>query len=93
MDHLYIRLAWSFLEKEEDQYDWSRIDEVIDYWVPKGYKISFRVTAKETGDLGAAVNQKVDDVCYATPQVGTGRRCSGSSGYELGRQALGTGMG
>ena len=68
MDHLYIRLAWSFFEKEEDQYDWSRIDEVIDYWVPKGYKISFRVTAKETGDLGAAVNQKVDDVCYATPK-------------------------
>ena len=67
MDHLYIRLAWSFLEPEEGQYDWSRIDEIVDKYVPKGYGISFRITSKERGAYPTRVAQKVDGVNYATP--------------------------
>ncbi|HTF31732.1 MAG TPA: beta-galactosidase, partial [Flavitalea sp.] len=40
MDHLYLRLAWSYLEPQEGQYDWHRIDEVIKKYVPLGYGIS-----------------------------------------------------
>ncbi len=49
MDHLYIRLAWSFLEPKEGHYDWHLIDEIVDDFVPKGYGISFAITSKETG--------------------------------------------
>ena len=30
MDHLYVRLAWSYLEPVEGLYDWHRIDEVVE---------------------------------------------------------------
>ena len=43
MDHLYLRLAWSYLEPEEGKYDWHRIDEVVQRYVPLGYKIAFRL--------------------------------------------------
>ncbi|RPH99542.1 MAG: hypothetical protein EHM72_10960, partial [Calditrichaeota bacterium] len=80
MDHIYIRLAWSFLELTEDQYDWSLIDELMSHWGPKGYQFSFRITAKETGDLGVGVNQKVNGVCYATPKW---VRDAGAKGIEV----------
>jgi hypothetical protein len=67
MDHLYLRLAWSYLEPEEGKFDWSRIDEVIEEYVPKGYGISFRVTCKETGNYPYAVGQQQDGVNFATP--------------------------
>jgi len=67
MDHLYLRLAWSYLEPEEGKYDWHRIDEVIEKYVPQGYKISFRITSKETGTYPGTVNQQVDGVQYAAP--------------------------
>jgi hypothetical protein len=56
MDHLYLRLAWSFLEPQENQFNWQVIDTVINHWVPKGYKISFRISCRETG------------LKYATPE-------------------------
>lgn len=67
MDHLYLRLAWSYLEPEEGKFDWSRIDEVIEEYVPKGYGISFRITGKETGSYPYAVGQQQNGVNYATP--------------------------
>ncbi len=67
MDHLYLRLAWSYLEPEEGKYDWHRIDEVIDKYVPLGYKISFRITSKETGTKPGTVAQEKNGVQYATP--------------------------
>ena len=67
MDHLYLRLAWSFLEPEEGKFDWHRIDSIIDKYVPLGYGISFRITSKETGRYPGSVNQEVDGVQYATP--------------------------
>jgi len=49
MDHLYLRLAWSFLEPRDGEFDWSVIDRVIEKWTPQGYGISFRITCRETG--------------------------------------------
>ncbi len=67
MDHLYLRLAWSYLEPTEGQYDWHLIDEVVDKYVPLGYKISFRITSKETGTKPGTVAQEKNGVQYATP--------------------------
>lgn len=67
MDHLYLRLAWSYLEPEEGVFDWSYIDKVVEKYVPLGYGISFRITCKETGTYPGSVGQKKDGVMYATP--------------------------
>jgi len=67
MDHLYLRLAWAFLEPEEGKYDWSYIDDVVKKYVPMGYKISFRITSKETGGAPGSVPVEVDGIRYATP--------------------------
>jgi hypothetical protein len=48
MDHLYIRLAWAYLEPQEGRYDWQVIDKIIDKWVGHGLKIAFRISCKET---------------------------------------------
>ena len=67
MDHLYLRLAWSYLEPEEGIFNWQVIDTIIDKYVPLGYGISFRITSKETGKFPGSVNQEVAGVQYATP--------------------------
>ena len=67
LDHLYLRLAWSYLEPVEGQYDWHRIDEVVAKYVPLGYKIAFRITSKETGTFPGSVGQQLNGVQYATP--------------------------
>jgi len=67
MDHLYLRLAWSYLEPIEGQYDWHRIDEVVAKYVPLGYKIAFRITSKETGKYPGSVGQELNGAQYATP--------------------------
>ena len=67
MDHLYLRLAWSYLEPEEGKYDWNRIDEVVEKYVPLGYKIAFRISSKETGTFPKSVGQELDGVQFATP--------------------------
>jgi len=48
MDHLYIRLAWSYLEPKEGQYDWAVIDRLIEKWTAHGLGIAFRISCKET---------------------------------------------
>ena len=67
MDHLYLRLAWAFLEPEEGKFDWSYIDDIVDKYVPMGYKISFRISCKETGNVNEAVPVEIDGIRYATP--------------------------
>jgi len=49
MDHIYLRLAWSYLEPEEGRFNWRLIDEQISKWTKLGMGISFRITCKETG--------------------------------------------
>ncbi|URD52531.1 DUF4832 domain-containing protein [Chroococcidiopsis sp. CCNUC1] len=56
MNHLYLRLAWSYLEPQAGKFNWSVIDNVINKWTMKGYSISFCITAKET------------NMVYATPE-------------------------
>jgi hypothetical protein len=48
MDHLYIRLAWAYVEPKEDQFDWAVIDRLIDKWTGHGLGIAFRISCKET---------------------------------------------
>jgi hypothetical protein len=48
MDHLYVRLAWAYLEPQEGKYDWAVIDRIIDKWVGHGLGIAFRISCKET---------------------------------------------
>ncbi len=48
MDHLYIRLAWAYLEPKEGQYDWPLIDRMIEKWTAHGLGIAFRISCKET---------------------------------------------
>jgi len=48
MDHLYIRLAWAYLEPQEGRFDWPVIDRLIDKWIGHGLGISFRISCKET---------------------------------------------
>jgi hypothetical protein len=57
LDHIYLRLAWSFLEPKYQQYNWKLIDDVIEKWVAKGLGVSFRISCKESGVP-----------CYATPE-------------------------
>ncbi|MDD4646104.1 MAG: DUF4832 domain-containing protein [Bacteroidales bacterium] len=57
LSNIYLRLGWSYLEPEEGKYNWQIIDTVIDRWVAHGYKISFRITCKET-----------DNLIFATPK-------------------------
>jgi hypothetical protein len=49
MDHLYLRLGWSYLEPVEGEYHWEVIDPLIQKWTERGYGISFRISCKETG--------------------------------------------
>jgi len=58
LSHIYLRLAWSYLEPEEKQYNWSLLDEQIEKWTKRGYTISFRITCKETAE----------DQPFATPK-------------------------
>lgn len=48
MDHLYLRLAWAYLEPKEGQFDWPVIDRIIDKWTALGLGIAFRISCKET---------------------------------------------
>ncbi len=48
MDHLYIRLAWSYLEPKEGEFNWAAIDPLIEKWTANGLAIAFRISCKET---------------------------------------------
>jgi hypothetical protein len=49
MDHLYMRLAWSYLEPVEGEYRWEVIDPTIAKWTGRGLGIAFRISCRETG--------------------------------------------
>ena len=57
LDHIYMRLAWAFLEPKENEYNWEIIDKIIRRYEGK-YRFAFRITCKETDD----------DLPYATPK-------------------------
>lgn len=86
MDHIYLRLAWSFLEPEEGKFDWQLIDTIVEKYVPLGYGISFRITCKERRGFPEGVAQLIDGVNYATPywvrQAGAQGQVSLSKGTD-----------
>jgi hypothetical protein len=61
MDHIYIRLAWAYLEPEEGKFSWDIVDNIINKWTKKGLKISFRISCKETS------TDRIEQQ-YATPR-------------------------
>lgn len=61
MDHVYIRLAWSYLEPKEGKYHWEAIDPIIEKWTSKGLGIAFRISCRETG------TDRIEQQ-YATPK-------------------------
>lgn len=61
MDHIYIRLAWAYLEPKEGRFNWDIIDSIIDKWTKKGLKIAFRISCKETS------TDRIEQQ-YATPK-------------------------
>lgn len=63
MDHIYIRLAWSYFEPSEGKYDWHLIDDILDKYSKMGYGVAFRITCRETGSVGQFKN----GCYYATP--------------------------
>lgn len=48
MDHLYIRLAWSYLEPAQGEFQWDVIDRLIEKWTGHGLGIAFRISCRET---------------------------------------------
>jgi hypothetical protein len=61
MDHLYIRLAWAYLEPKEGQFDWPVIDTIIEKWTARGLGIAFRISCRETS------TDRIEQQ-YATPR-------------------------
>jgi len=47
-NHIYLRLAWSYLEPEEGKFNWDLIDDVIKRWIVNDRRVSFRISTKET---------------------------------------------
>jgi hypothetical protein len=68
MDHLYIRLPWSYLEPQEGQFDWHLIDEAVNKYTPLGFGLAFRITCREAGAYPKQSGQQVDGINYATPK-------------------------
>ncbi|RMF97364.1 MAG: hypothetical protein D6741_10165, partial [Planctomycetota bacterium] len=61
MDHIYLRLAWAYLEPEEGRFNWQILDEQIDKWTAHGLGIALRISCRETG--AGRLEQK-----FATPR-------------------------
>ena len=47
-NHVYLRLAWSYLEPEEGAYRWDIVDDVIKRWWANDRRAAFRISCKET---------------------------------------------
>ena len=42
MNHLYLRVDWVDIEKEEGCFDWSYLDQIFEEWSAYGYRFSFQ---------------------------------------------------
>jgi len=87
MDHLYLRLAWGYLEPEEGKFDWSYIDNIVEKYVPMGYKISFRISCKETGGAPGSVPVEINGIRYATPYWVVKAGAKGIDHPEFGKES------
>jgi len=44
---VYLRIPWSFVEPEENNFNWETLDTPAQRWIEKGKKVAFRITATE----------------------------------------------
>lgn len=61
MDHVYVRLAWAYLEPREGEYQWEVIESIARKWTGHGLGIAFRISCRETS------TDRVEQQ-YATPR-------------------------
>ncbi len=62
MDHVYLRIAWSYLEPLEGHFRWWILDEAIARWTSRGLGVAFRISCKETS------NRDLIEQVFATPR-------------------------
>lgn len=60
MDHVYLRLAWSYLEPSEGRYDWSPIDDAVQRFTRLGLGVAMRISCREP-------NGEQSEQRFATP--------------------------
>ena len=63
---VYLRLAWSYLEPSEGNYNWSIFDAPAQRWIARGKKIALRVSCSES------------EISFATP---VWVKAAGAKGY------------
>ena len=76
MDHLYVRLAWSFLEPEEGHFDWSHSESYSiptpPDLVPGSYNLKIKLsdpTTAEDVDIGLKETLRDQDGYYFISEV------------------------
>jgi hypothetical protein len=45
---VYLRIAWSFLEPKEGQFNWAVVDAPAQRWIAKGKQVAFRFSCTES---------------------------------------------
>ncbi len=89
MDHLYMRLAWAYLEPSEGKFAWDVIDGTIAKWTGKGLGIAFRISCRETG------TDRIEQQ-FATPRWVIDGRSQGrllpERATDRARRSVGTGL-
>jgi len=70
---VYLRVPWSFLEPEENKYNWSLLDTPALRWIDKGKQVALRITSSESW------------MRWATPEW---VHDAGAKGYNFSRQGL-----
>lgn len=45
-DYVAVMFAWSDVEKEQDRFDWSRVDQACDHWLQKGKGLHLRLSTE-----------------------------------------------
>lgn len=67
---IYLRIPWSFIEYEENKFNWEVLDTPSQRFIDKGKRVAFRITAQESG------------IRYATPEWVAK---AGAKGYYWGK--------
>lgn len=81
MDHVYLRLAWAYLEPEEGRFNWRILDEQIGKWTALGLGVSLRISCRETG------TDRIEQQ-FATPRWV--RDAGAQGGFYLKRKQVGS---
>ncbi|MCX6362205.1 MAG: DUF4832 domain-containing protein [Armatimonadetes bacterium] len=44
---VYLRVPWSYIQPEEDRFNWAILDTPAQRWIAKGKRVAFRITCSE----------------------------------------------